>query len=232
MSADVSTAPPGAGAGTIDSALALRAVHKTWGDRLVLAGIDLALVPGRAAVVRGANGAGKTTLLRVAAGLVAADSGSVSVCGCDPTRRRRAAMRALGFVPVGDRGLYPRLSARQHLRLVADLALLGSSTRAALDGALAEVGLADVADRPAQRLSTGQRQRLKIALAVVHAPRLVLLDEPTSGLDPDGVGMLRGVLDRLVERGGATVLCVPDADGLDLPYGDSLRLAAGDLRPA
>jgi ABC-2 type transport system ATP-binding protein len=209
----------------------MRQVAKRWAGRAVLVDVDLTVGGGRLVVVRGANGAGKTTLLKIAAGLVEPDAGSVTIHGMDPGRERRAFMRSLGYVSAGDRGLHARLSARRHLLLAWDLALLDRRLRAAaVEEALADFGLRSVADRSVQRLPTGQRQRLKLALAFLHRPGLVLLDEPASSLDPDGVAVLRAALDDLKARGGAALACAPLADATDLPDDESMRLVDGALR--
>src|SRR5579859_5476389 len=95
--------------------LVLEGVHRRWGRREVLRGASLTLAPGTSAWLGGPNGAGKTTLVRIAAGLLAPQSGRVALLGLDPDRSRRAYQQQLGFLPAGDRGLTARLTAAQNL---------------------------------------------------------------------------------------------------------------------
>src|SRR5687768_8512983 len=194
------------------SLLALRGIVKSWGPRRVLAGVDLTLPPGALVRVKGANGAGKTTLLRVVAGLVRPEGGTVRLHDLEPERDRRHFMARLGFLSAGDGGLYSRLSAWQHLRLCADLALIPRERReqAMLDAAGA-FDLEGFADRPVQRISTGQRQRTRLAIAFLHQPDVALLDEPANSLDDHGLALLDRQLTRLRDRGGAALWCAPSA---------------------
>jgi ABC-type multidrug transport system ATPase subunit len=198
----------------------------------VLGGVDLDVEAGRLVRIKGANGAGKTTLLRIAAGLLRPDAGLVSLAGRDPERQRRSFLRRLGFVSAGDRALYPRLSARRHLQLCADLALLGpEERRAAVDEAIAAFSLEEFADRGSQRLSLGQRQRVRLAMGFAHGPSVVLLDEPANSLDDDGIAALGGALERLRARGGAAVWCAPSATDPPLPFDERFVLTGGALVP-
>jgi ABC-2 type transport system ATP-binding protein len=223
---------PAVGGRVEQDGLLLRAVVKRWGDLEVLRGIDLGIAPSRLVRIKGANGAGKTTLLRIAAGLIRPDGGLVTMYGLDPEQERRAFLRRLGFVSAGDRGLYPRLSARRHLELCADLALLDGGARSdAVERAVGEFALGPFAARGAQRLSLGQRQRVKLAMAFLHRPDVVLLDEPANSLDDEGIAVLAESLERLKARGGAALWCAPSATDPPLPFDDRLVLAQGHLVP-
>src|SRR5262249_29170102 len=147
----------------------------------------LSLAPGPIGLL-GPNGAGKTTLLKLLLGLLEPDSGSARIAGHDPrTASGRIALRRdVGYMPEGD-CLIPGLSS---VELVATLGrLAGLSAVDALTRAhevLDYVGLDESRYRPADGYSTGMKQRLKLAQALVHDPALLLLDEPTNGLDPRG----------------------------------------------
>jgi ABC-2 type transport system ATP-binding protein len=196
--------------------LSLEGVEKRWrGLRApVLDGVALELGAGTLAFVGGQNGSGKTTLLRIAAGLFAPDRGRVVVCGMDPVRQRREYQARVGFVPAGTSGLYARLTVAAHLRLWARLALMdGAVAREAAGAATARFGLADLLDRRVDRLSMGQRQRLRLALAFLHDPDLVLLDEPLGSLDEPGARLLQEALDEHAARGGAVLWCAPEPSG-------------------
>jgi len=216
-----------------DGLLQLRGIDKHWGKRPVLSGLELAVAPGSVVSITGGNGTGKTTLLRVAAGLVQPDAGTVSVSGLDPVRDRRRYMERLGFLSAGDRGLYARLSARRHLHFAARLALVASGRRNAhVEQALQTFELAEFADRRVDRLSTGQRQRVRLAMSLVHHPDVILLDEPMNSLDSEGLGVLSRALGLARNRGAAVVWCAPEGDGTNLVADTRLRLAEGRLCPA
>jgi len=132
----------------------------------------------------GANGAGKTTLLNLVLGLLPPQSGSLRVLGLDPSRAGPNLRARLGFAPEHD-AFPPDVSATDLVRHVAELHGLDRKTALArASDALWEVGLGEERFRPVGTLSTGQRQRVKLAQAIAHDPELLLLDEPTNGLDP------------------------------------------------
>jgi ABC-type multidrug transport system ATPase subunit len=211
--------------------LELADIHKSWGNRPILVGVDLAARRGTLVAVSGANGIGKTTLLRIAAGLIHPDGGEVAIDGLHPERDRRAYLSRLGFLSAGDRGLYARLSARRHLDLAARLAFLPTRERApSVERALDLFELDGNADRRVDRLSTGQRQRVRLAMTFVHNPELVLLDEPANSLDSDGLDVLARYLELVRERGGAAVWCAPDGGGVPAQADTMLRLEEGRLR--
>lgn len=166
--------------------------------REVLSSIDLALPAGGAVALVGRNGAGKTTLLRVIAGLAPPDSGRISIAGEDLTGRPERLRRLSGFAAASERGFFERLSVRENLRFFA--ALHGAARgelRAQVDDGLAEVGLAQLRDRPFRQLSSGERQRLVIARGLLGRPAILLLDEPTRSLDAEGADRLHALLAEL-----------------------------------
>jgi ABC-2 type transport system ATP-binding protein len=214
--------------------LALHGIVKRWpGVPRVLEGIDLELEPGTALAVVGRNGAGKTTLLRIAGGLIAPESGSVRIGELDSERDRTEFQRRAGFLSAGNTGLYARLRGRHHLDLWARLALLPRAARAAAIRRVTRAfALDSLLDRRVDRISMGQRQRLRLALAFLHDPTVVLLDEPTTSLDDEGIAILGRALADLKERGGAAVVCVP-GHWEQLPALDAgFVLADGRLAPA
>jgi ABC-2 type transport system ATP-binding protein len=205
------SAPVAAGSSALP-ALELTGIVKSWNPDAppVLPGVDLAVEAGTAVSISGPNGAGKTTLLRVAAGLIAPDGGAVRLAGLDPERQRTDFQRRIGFLAAGNTGLYARLKAEHHLDLWARLALLPNrERRAAIDRALAQFELQPLCGRRVDRLSMGQRQRLRLALAFLHDPSVVLLDEPATSLDEGGIGLLQAALDEVRARGGGAVVCLP-----------------------
>jgi ABC-2 type transport system ATP-binding protein len=187
------------------AALEVRNVHKRYGDRSALAGIDLTARYGRLHGLLGPNGAGKTTLMRVALGLVRPDEGIV--------RLLESASRSTdGPIPEGVAGLveaaafYPYLSGRRNLALLARLdGIKKSDSRERIDHALEQVGLSAAADVAVAGYSAGMRQRLGLAGALLRRPRLLFLDEPTSSLDPAGARDIRALAQRLADEGVAIV---------------------------
>jgi heme ABC exporter ATP-binding subunit CcmA len=192
------------------AALSARGIVRRWGDSEVLRGVDIALEPGSRAFLGGRNGAGKTTLLRICAGLVAPHAGEVRLGGLHPVRDRRAFQSRLGYLPAGNGGLYARLTVRQNLEFWASLALLSGSRRtAAVDGALAAFELEGMERSRVDRISMGQRQRVRLAMTFIHEPSVVLLDEPHTSLDDEALALLRGALDLHGDRGGSAIWCAP-----------------------
>lgn len=192
--------------------------------------VNLAIEPGEVAFIGGSNGAGKTTLMRVAAGLLTPDSGEVSSLGLHPGSERRAYQRQLGWLPAGNGGLYNRLTVRQNLEYWAALALLGRSRRKGAVGvAMDRFDLGRLAANRADRISMGERQRLRLAMTFLHRPLLVLLDEPETSLDVGGVSMLRDALLDLVARGGGAAWCAPSREGATLPADSEYRVAEAKL---
>jgi heme ABC exporter ATP-binding subunit CcmA len=191
----------------------LRGVGHAYGGRVVLAGVERVLEPGRSLGLLGPNGSGKSTLLRCVAGLLRPRAGSVLVDGqesCELPPAQRARVAYAGHRPL----LWGGLSARENLVLSAGLYGLGAETA---DAALELAGLAEAAERPAAALSQGQRQRLALARALLPAPELLVLDEPHSGLDEASSArldfLLSGARGRVTivlathERSRAELLC-------------------------
>ena len=176
-------------------ALELEGLERRYGERFALRGVTLRLEAGRTLAVFGANGAGKTTLLRVLAGLLRPHGGQRA-----GARRRAAGERWRLPAEVGFLGhdplLYRDLSGRENLRYHARL---HSRPEARVEEVLAAVGMERRADDPLRDLSRGMVQRLAIARAVLHDPKLLLLDEPWAHLDPAVAEQLDSLSER--ERG-------------------------------
>jgi ABC-2 type transport system ATP-binding protein len=224
--------PLGAERDPRDFALAIRDATKRWrkGQAPVLDGLELMLDPGSTTWVGGPNGAGKTTMLRIAAGLIDPDGGSVEVWGLSPRRNRVRYQQLVSFLPAGDRGLYARLTVRKQLEFCARIAMLSRERfRCAVDQAVDTFDLRELADRRVDRLSMGQRQRLRIAMTFLPRPDVVLLDEPLTSLDGDGAALLRRAIDELLARDGAVLWCSPIGEHLDMRFDARWHLAQGRL---
>ena len=170
-----------------------------------LRGMDLRADPGEVTALVGPNGAGKTTLLLVLATLLKPDAGTVRIAGHDPATDRDAVRARIGWSPDAF-GLYEGVTAREYLAFYA--AAYGVTRREATDrvtALLAQARLDEFADRPVGVLSRGQKQRLGLLRALVHAPSVLLLDEPAAGLDPRSRVELRELLRGLADE-GATIL--------------------------
>jgi ABC-2 type transport system ATP-binding protein len=194
--------------------------------------LDLEVDQGTVVSVAGINGAGKTTLLRIVSGLVAADAGRVRVCGLELERDSTRYQRSIGLLAAGNSGLYGRLKVEHHLELALRLALVPKRLRGpAAAEATAMFDLAPLCGTRVDRLSMGQRQRVRLALAFVHRPQLILLDEPTNSLDERAAALLESAMLGLKSRGGSALLCVPSGSqqtpAVDLAY----TLSAGRLTP-
>jgi ABC-2 type transport system ATP-binding protein len=157
---------------------------KRYGSTVALDGITLSVGPGEFFGLLGPNGAGKTTTLSILAGLMAADSGTVTLSGAVLTPESRTMRHRIGL-GTQDLAVYPDLTARENLRFFGRLyGMSGALLAARIDELLAAVGLADRADDRAGTYSGGMKRRLNLAVAVVHAPDVLFLDEPTTGVDP------------------------------------------------
>ena len=163
----------------------LEDLTKTYGAITALAGLSTALPEGAVGLL-GPNGAGKTTMIRSLLGLIAIDAGKGRVLGLDVVHQALAVRQAVGFVPEDD-CLFPGVTGVQFVAYAGEL--VGMGTTDALQRAhevLDYVDLGEARYRNAESYSTGMKQRLKIASAIVHDPRLLILDEPTNGMDPVG----------------------------------------------
>lgn len=209
--------------------LELTNIVRAWGDRAVLAGASLQVPAGSVVWLGGPNGSGKTTLLRVAARVVVPQSGSISISGLDPARNPRACLRRLGYLSAGDRGLYARLTVLQNLEFWAGVALVERAQRRELTrAALVRFELGDLASSRVDRLSTGQRQRVRLAMTFLHDPTLVLLDEPQNSLDEHALLLLDNALGDVVSRGGGALWCSP-APVAEIRADARLRLSDGQV---
>lgn len=175
---------------------------KAFHHREVIRACNMRVKKGSIYGFLGANGAGKTTVFKLLSGLLTPTMGRVNVLGMDVTSGRQTMLSEIGSLietPI----FYEHLSAAENLEL--HLAYMGKSGED-IDAALTKVGLDHTGAQPVSTFSLGMRQRLAIARAVIHKPKLLLLDEPINGLDPIGIREMRDFFTDLVKAQGMTLL--------------------------
>lgn len=209
------------------------------GDRehVVLDGVNVSIEEGQRVAILGPSGSGKSTLLNLISGIDLPDSGTVRITGADLTsmsERERTLFRRerLGFV-FQFFNLLPTLTVLENLLLPVELnGPVGKEELGRAESLLAEVGLSDRGDSFPDRLSGGEQQRIAIARALVHRPRVVLADEPTGNLDEDTGERVVSLLERLVEGDGLTLVVVTHSRELAARMDRVLRVSHGRLAPA
>lgn len=212
--------------------LELRDIHKSFGEKKVLAGVSFRAESGRAFGLLGRNGAGKTTSIRILMGVFPADAGSVTIDG-KPIDYRRT---GIGYLPE-ERGLYPKKKIIDQLVYFAALKGMKTSDAArACDRWLARLGMSEYRDKRLDTLSKGNQQKIQLVTALAHDPEIVILDEPFSGLDPVNAMLLKDVVKEEIGR-GKTVLFSSHQMGYIEEFCDSIAILnrgevalTGDLR--
>lgn len=178
---------------------------KRYGEVLAVEGLDLQVEAGEVFGFLGPNGAGKTTTLRVLAALIAPTTGRAWVAGCQIGRQDHALRARVGILTEAP-GLYDRLSAERNLAFFAELYEV-EDVAGQVERYLRMLGLWDRRGQEAGTLSKGMRQKLAIARALLHEPRVLFLDEPTSGLDPEAARLVRDFIAGLKREGRAIFMC-------------------------
>ena len=177
--------------------VSIKDLSRNYGARSAVRNIGFELRQGEVLGLLGPNGAGKTTTLQMLAGCLAPSAGSVEICGINLLERPREAKALLGYLPETP-PLYRELTVDEYLRLAARLHRIPKQEIGdAVDQARQRCGLTEVGKRLVGNLSKGYQQRVGIAQAIVHNPRVVILDEPTVGLDPIQIREIRSLIREL-----------------------------------
>lgn len=197
-------------------AIELVNVSRRFGDLMAVDQVSLSVAPGEVVGLLGPNGAGKTTALRVLAGLLTPSSGTARIGGVDVQQRPTEARMQLGFL-TSSTGLYERLTGREIMKTFGALHDLdGPALRRRIDEVVEELELGAFVDRRCGALSSGQKQRISIARAVVHDPTVYVLDEPTATLDPVAAQDILDLVRRAQARGKAVLFSTHRLDEAEL----------------
>jgi len=186
-------------------ALEIRGLVKRF-DRPAVDGLDLAVRSGEFYALLGPNGAGKTTTLRMVAGLLRPDAGSIHVAGIDALAEPVAAKRVMAWIS-DEPMIYDKLTPREYLEFVAGLwGMEAASAQAHAEELLAWLDLAPHANQLCEGFSRGMRQKVALAGALVHEPRVIVLDEPLTGLDAGSARQVKNVLRERTRAGGTIIM--------------------------
>jgi lipopolysaccharide export system ATP-binding protein len=187
----------------VSATLQTHALTKSYAGRTVVRGVDLEVAAGEIVGLLGPNGAGKTTTFYMAVGLVAPDSGRVTLDGHDVTRDPMyvRARKGIGYLPQ-EPSIFRGLTVEQNVMAILETLGIGAAERKTrLSVLLAELHLTPLAKAQAYTLSGGERRRVEITRALVVSPKVILLDEPFAGIDPIAVGDIQQIIFHLRERG-------------------------------
>jgi ABC-type multidrug transport system ATPase subunit len=182
----------------------VRNLTKSFGDVKAVDELSFSVPAGKVYGFLGQNGAGKSTTIRMLLTLIQPDSGSIEIFGSNLKKNRKDILRQTGAM-IERPDMYKYLSALENLRIFAALSGVKVSRKKLMDQ-LEMVGLEERANSKVKTFSQGMKQRLGIAIALVHDPQLIILDEPTNGLDPQGIADIRNLIVHLSNDLGKTLL--------------------------
>ena len=220
---------PRTGVGRAPDGIEVRDVTKSLRGRLILDRVNLTVPRGTLTVMEGSNGAGKTTLVRTLATVVAPDGGTARVAGYDVVRQSLDVRRSVGVSFANERSLYWRINAFENLELFGKIAGMAKREIAARSVDLIErLGIGTVAFGQVARMSTGQRQRLMVARALLTEPAVILLDEPFRGIDEEGLGSILGLVKERVAAGATALIVAPLVDAI-IPAADATCIISGGV---
>ena len=189
-----------------EPALAISALRKSFGSGPAVDGLDLTVAAGTFYALLGPNGAGKTTTLRMVAGLMRPDAGAIRIHGIDALADPRGAQRITAWLP-DDPLLYDKLTPIEYLAFVAGLwSVPPERARAGADRLLERLDLSAHRDQRCEGFSRGMKQKVALAGALIHEPRLLILDEPLTGLDAGAARTVKTILGECVAAGATVIL--------------------------
>jgi len=226
-------------------------VRKSYGQVQALRGVSFHVDDGEIIGLLGPNGAGKTTMMKILTGYLQPDEGQVTVDGLDVLTDTLRVQQRIGYLPE-NAPLYPEMSVQAYLKMMAELRQLpaeaqpaplppeqaddgdtgllgGMSAGPALSAAIRAAGLEDHMARPIGQLSKGYRQRVGLAQAILHQPKLLILDEPTIGLDPTQIVEVRGLIQRLA-RDSTVLLSTHILSEVEAVCGRVIILLNGEIK--
>jgi len=190
----------------VEYACEITGLVKRFGAKTAVDGLTLRVPAGMLYGFLGVNGAGKTTTLRMISGLIQPDAGEIRVCGIDAVAEPQRAKQPLAYIP-DDPVLYGKLNPMEHLEFVAALWNVDPATaRARAQELLERLGLWDRRHEWIESYSRGMKQKVALASALIHAPRLILLDEPLTGLDASAARLVKDILLEFLRDGGTVIL--------------------------
>ena len=187
----------------MEAIMTLTNVSKSFGKKKVINRISLELLPGEVLGFLGPNGAGKTTTIKMIMGFLAADEGSISINGFDHKKNYEKAMSYLGGI-VENPEMYQDLSGLTNLQMYARLH--DGVTKERIEEVIRLVGMQDRIHDKVKKYSLGMKQRVGLAQALLHHPKILILDEPTNGLDPAGIHELRDIVKKLAHEENVAVM--------------------------
>jgi len=209
------------------SLLEVHNVTRSYGSRAVLKDVSFGVRGGRITGFVGSNGAGKTTTMRVILGVLAPDSGSVTLDGSPLGEGQRT---RFGYMPE-ERGMYPKMKVAEQLVYLGRLhGMSTDQAKASTDALLERLNLTERADTLVEALSLGNQQRAQIAAALVHDPEVLVLDEPFSGLDPIAIESVLAVLKDRADAGVPVLFSSHQLDIVERLCDDLVVIADGEIR--
>ncbi|WP_206492031.1 ATP-binding cassette domain-containing protein [Rhodococcus sp. KRD162] len=195
-------------------AIEARGLHKSYGDKRVLDGVDLTVDAGTVTALLGSNGAGKTTTVHILSTLVRPEGGSATVAGCDVVADPGGVRAAIGLTGQFS-AVDNLLTGEENLMLMARLRHLGSRSKRRVAELLEQFDLVESGRKPLSTYSGGMRRRLDLAMSLVAPPRVIFLDEPTTGLDPRSRRTMWDIVRSLVSDGTTVLLTTQYLDEAD-----------------
>jgi len=190
----------------VEYACEITGLVKSFGAKTAVDGLSLRVPVGMLYGFLGVNGAGKTTTLRMISGLIRPDAGEIRVCGIDAVAEPQRAKQPLAYIP-DDPVLYGKLNPMEHLEFVAALwNVEPAAARNRAQALLERLGLWDRRHEWIESFSRGMKQKVALASALIHEPRLILLDEPLTGLDASAARLVKDILLEFLASGGSVIL--------------------------